>query len=180
MKTEKIAGKEVILECEECGKTESFDRVRCPNCGEDVTFKEIKGWHRISRMAIGVPPTYSAYCSECWSEIQEEAREMVLEKGRVPCLDFQHSTHRVYSEQCTECRDNGYIPFDGVEWKKLMEEYREMRELVCPKCGREKQELSEAMVKTHMLDGSVTEFEGLRCPCGWEGFEYNLSLRKVK
>lgn len=122
--------------------------------------------------------TYFAHCPDCWNKSQEEARKLVLEKGRVPCLNPDHNTHRLYSEQCSKCRRKGYVPFSDDKWRDLMDEYREMRELVCPECGRKKEEMSEAMVEGYTPDGSVNKTEGLRCPCGWEGFGDELSLRK--
>lgn len=183
---EETGGGTIVIECDNCGREESYPRTRCLSCGSETTSID-DDWRDLTWFS---PPgeaddrrTGSGLCAECVGSLLEEAKEVAREKGRVPCRANDHNTHELFGKALNKCRSTGNVPFNDDEFRELREAYHSVRERVCPECDHPEGEIDEATIEapengTLSPDPPTVEYDGLRCACGWEGFEPDLSYRK--
>lgn len=174
-----------VLECRRCGRQVAIDARKCLNCGFDVTDAYVDpdgemcdhGWQGV--VWSGVVDTDGLLrpgtCPECVADLLDEATELAREKGRVPCLHPDHSTHNLGGDSIRECRGTGYVPFTHEQWGDITDAYHAERVAVCPECGtggeidRDEEAIADNPIR------------GCECrDCGWIGPPAAVGRRKCR
>jgi hypothetical protein len=202
---ETAAAGEIVIECDNCGREETYPRTTCQGCGSETTSID-DDWRNLSWDG---PPTTAddrrvgnGLCEACVAPLLDEAKEPARERGRIPCRHPEHNTHELHGQALDECRNQGYVPFTDEEMSHLRAAYRSVRTHVCPDCGATRENHSMAGENTD--DGTLqqpdleagpnfalgeyqftspygeeTMMPGLECrECGWGGPEESLNFRK--
>lgn len=169
------------LYCRRCGRRERVGKTssHCLNCGSTHSSYNTDEWKYIPE--IGTSDGVDAWCETCISEYFEEAKAAAVETGRIPCTQYDHSTHKVAEGAINNCRPR-YVPLTRSQLTEIKDAWRERRHFVCPDCGRPKAKIETAMIEVPDAilhpDPPMVEQEGLRCACGWKGFDPELSFVK--
>lgn len=171
---------DATVKCQGCEATRSAPLYEYEQTGEDTV--RIDDWQTVTFLAEthgmrGNVTLYKGYCESCWADRHDADR--AIETGRVACTKPGCTTHDIHSRPFRECRDDGALVFDDDELTDIVEGYHDRRHWVCPKCGRPKAKIEEEKIQAVMGIGDETAMtDGLICPCGWKGFETELSMVK--